>query len=214
MTEVAVDNDILIKCSCYALLDEVIKLFGGRDSVGILGAAPFVVRQSLEADVRINDPATALFHWEACRPLMAILEPTDQEVGLAIAIEESAAVLGVPLDSGESQLAAIALLRPVPRIATGDKRAIGALEQLQALVEALSELGERLICLEQLVMALVPALAHEELAHLVCREPAVDTALAICCRCATDVAIDMAGLESYVGAIRSEAPTLLATFPP
>jgi hypothetical protein len=45
-----VDNDILLKCACYRLLGEVLDYFGGPGSIGILGAARFVVRSYIQLE--------------------------------------------------------------------------------------------------------------------------------------------------------------------
>ena len=58
---------------------------------------------------------------------MLLLEPTASEIELAAEFEAQAQRQNVPLDSGESQLAAIALSRAARGILTGDKRAITAL---------------------------------------------------------------------------------------
>ena len=56
----AVDNDVLIKLACYRLLCDVLAVFGGSGSVGILGAARFVVTNNIRRSSGINDQESAL----------------------------------------------------------------------------------------------------------------------------------------------------------
>lgn len=212
MPEALLDNDVLIKGACYCVLDEVLAGFGGDDSVGVLGAAKFVVSGRLARDPRVQDRERAVAHWIDFLTSVQVMEPSEDAVTVAVAIEEAAAKLGLSLDAGESQLVAIALLHPVPRFVTGDKRAIAALEGTLPVVERLRELAGRVVCLEQLIGALAARYAGDALAEMICRESEMDKALAICFRCAgkEKIGLDVEGLDSYVGEVRHRAATLLA----
>lgn len=211
MPEAAIDNDVLIKTAAYGMLAAANEAFGG--SVGILGVARFVVSKRLEKDLRVVDRAGATTNWVTFLNTAEELEPSDEELGLATAIEEAAAAQGLPLDVGESQLCAIAIFRRVRRVVSGDKRAIVAAEQLLPSVPDLEDLSDTWVCLEQLVAALADRLDPEEIREAVCSEPAMDRALTICMSCGTSGPWSSAGVDSYVNDLRTRAPTLLASSP-
>ena len=151
MLSLLIDNDVLIKCACYALLDEIRPPGDGDSKVGVLGAARFVVAGYLAKRGRINERASAQRRFSAYIQTALVLEPTEEELTLATGIEEMAIQQGVDLDSGESQLCAIAIFRVIPLLLTGDKRAICGAETLQQQISALSSLRSRVVCLEQAI---------------------------------------------------------------
>lgn len=210
--EAAFDNDVLIKLSAYGLLPEVIAALGVNSTVGVLGASRFLVPKAIERDKRLLDRDSALACWEAVLPSLKELEPTDDEIALATRIEELSLTNGLAMDGGESQLCAIALLRGVPHILTGDKRAIASSEQLRALAPELNELGGRLVCLEQVIAGAATRIGSDAVRTRVCANPDVDRALTICFEC-TGLGVghpaDPAGLRSYVADVRRTAPTML-----
>jgi len=211
MPEAAVDNDVLIKAAAYGLLAATTDAFGG--SVGILGVARFVVSKRLDKDLRVVDRRGATANWRTFLEEAEELEPSDEELGLATAIEEAAAAQGLPLDVGESQLCAIAIFRHVRRIVSGDKRAVVAAEQLLPSVPDLAGLSGRWVCLEQLVAALADRLDPEEIRAAICSEPAMDRALTICMSCGASGPWSNVGVDSYVNDLRKHAPTLLTASP-
>lgn len=234
-----IDTDVLIKCACYAMLDHVQPPStaengmsaadsemdtaenqtgavrdgtGVADNIGILGAARFVVRHHLERRGKINDRSAAQQRFEDYLRTVAILEPTDEELTLASAIEDAGQRLSLDLDVGESQLCAIAVFRLTPYLLTGDKRAIIGAELLQEELVMLSELRGRIICLEQALIDIAGRIGMLEARLRVCAEPGVDKSLTICFECSsgnarTDFGVD--GLESYVRSLREQACTLL-----
>ncbi len=133
-----IDNDVLIKCACYSLLDQVRPPDDRCGEVGVLGAAPFIVRGYLDKRGTINDRQSARLRFDSYLQTVVILEPSAQELALATTIEEAAMLRGIDLDGGESQLCAIAAFRMSPLLLTGDKRAIRGAEQLQDEISALS----------------------------------------------------------------------------
>jgi hypothetical protein len=205
-----VDNDVLIKGSAFRiwtlLSPDVL------DSIGILGAARFVVSDAIAKHGRMADKEGALAAWRALLVDVSELEPTLDELALATRLEEEATRIGVPLDVGESQLCAIAVYRLPSVVLTGDKRAIAAAERLRLVVNELQALDCRVACLEQLLHSLVPRAGIDVLRACVCSEAQVDKALSICFACSSPEAtrIDDAGLASYIEWLRSEAPHLLA----
>lgn len=207
-----IDNDVLIKTSCYKLITEVGNSLATSGDVGVLGAARYVVGRRLERSDRIVDRPSALLAFSAFLSTAQQLEPSDDELDLATAIEEAAALGALSLDAGESQLCAIAIKRGVPLVLSGDKRAISAAEILAPTIAGLWALAGRLVCLEQALLALVECLGHAAVRAAVCAEPAVDKAITICCGCASEAARadDLAaGFASYISSLRATAATLL-----
>lgn len=210
---VAVDNDIIIKASCYGLTREFWPT--AALEIGVLGAAPFVVRDRINRMRLASCPDSALQAAHALFSTAVTLEPTDDELELASEIETAAQRAAASLDAGESQLAAMVVTRAIALLETGDKRAIRGFEAIINAVPALQTLGGRVRCLEQLVLLRLGDEAHSQLlAAAVCGEPDVDRTLSICFRCysppPTGHVVDVAGLESYINALRSDAPQILA----
>jgi hypothetical protein len=213
MTGAAIDNDVLIKTACYSLLTAVSAQLQRTGSVNVLGAARFVVPARLSRDKRIRNRDRALEMWTTFAEGAEELEPTEEELSLATEIEEVAVTSGLELDSGESQLCAIATYRGIELILTGDKRAIAALEAIASQNDQLGVLAGRVMCLEQAILALTMALSDEAIRAAVCSEPNVDKSLSICCSCSSGsgVKFDHTGLLSYINAVRAVAPTILTT---
>ncbi|SRR6266487_1342992 len=203
------DVDVLIKCSCYRILSKIRRPAGTVDSV--LGVARYVVRDRLERDSRVSDRTGARQYFEDYLQTIDTIEPTSAELELAAAIEFVAQRLSLDVDTGESQLFAVAVTRGSYLVLTGDKRAIGGAEQAMMELQPLSELRGRLICLEQIVGGIAAELGVNKTRLFVCAEPRVDIALSICFSCAADpdIKIDMAGLKSYVDDLRGQAPIIL-----
>jgi hypothetical protein len=212
------DNDVLIKGAAYGFLIELVEaVVSAVESVGILGAARFVVMKRLEKHSGLQDRTAALDHWKLFLERAEALEPTNDEIELSIVIEEMALRQHQPLDSGESQLCAVAIKRELDLVLTGDKRAIAAAENLLPNVAELVVLGQRMMCLEQAAAYLVAKQGAVPTRRSVCAEPHIDLTLRICFECASlrlrpEFYPD--GLHSYIEDLRRQAPTLLALGPP
>lgn len=209
---IAVDNDIVFKAACYRLTSVFWPRGRGVATVGVLGAATYVVGSLLDrADLAAKDDAQADFL--TFLAAAAVLEPAPDEVSLSAELELAAQRMGLAFDTGESQLAAMAVLRSLERMQTGDKRAIRALERLLDEVPSVGQLHGRVTCLEQVVAAAVET-ALQRVADAVCAEPTVDKALTFCFACRSpDTAQAESvrdGLASYVNDLRSDAPRVLA----
>lgn len=205
--DVAVDNDVLIKVSCWDLAP----VFARGRSIGVLGAARYVVpdrigRMPLNGDRELTRSAA-----QALIASCAALEPSADEVALATEIETAALRDALELDAGESQLAAIVIMRQIAVLETGDKRAIQALERLLTVVPALAWLCGRLRCLEQVVGRCLNSVVADDVARAVCAEPRVDRTMSICCGCfgPRKPALDLQGLVSYIRELRTRAPRML-----
>lgn len=209
MSEAVIDNDVLIKTSAYGLLAETSEAFG--KSVGVLGVARFVVSKHIERHRRIADPDSALSTWADFLERAEELEPTEDELSLATVIETAASKHGVQLDTGESQICAIAIHRGVPWVITGDKRATIGAETLLAHVAELGALAGVWVCLEQLIGALAMRIGLEQVRDRVCAEPDVDRSLKLCMSCGATFHQAEEGLNSYVRDLRRQAQTVLAS---
>ena len=210
----AIDNDLLLKSLCYGLTEMFWPTITSEGTVGLLGAAQFVVRDRLERAELVRDRQAALDELAAVLAAVAILEPTPFEIDLAVSIEREAAEAGVAVDAGESQLAAIVCVRTVSRLETGDKRAVQGMEKILDAVTDLQPLVGSITCLEQVVRRTIPNRQALDAVRLaICREATVDIALGICFSCRgtpperTDV---VAALDSYIEDLRRGAPRLLA----
>jgi hypothetical protein len=210
--EEAVDNDVLLKA---VRLDCVLLFWPSPESIGVLGAARFVVRGRVEREQLDSDPSVQA-RIALLFKSVSMLEPTPNELDLAADLEREAQRRAFSLDTGETQLAAIAATRRLALFTTGDKRAIASFEAMRAAAPWLNALAGRIRCLEQLVGAVAADEAvFSELASRVCADARADKTLSICFGClgtslpsATDVA-DC--LTSYISAVRQTAPTLLAS---
>ncbi|MDQ3729412.1 MAG: hypothetical protein M3355_07455 [Actinomycetota bacterium] len=213
--DVAVDNDVVLKAACYGLAVRFWPHRDGEPSVGVLGAAPFVLAKAVGRGDRVHDEKAAMDALGDFFARAAVLEPTDDEVTAAAELEHSAQRAGLALDSGESQLAAMVAGRSISMLETGDKRAVRALQGLIGN-PVCSVLGGRVRCLEQLFLRLLDIAGDEypALVSAVCSEPDVDKAASICFGChsggeANGGAVQVA-LGSYVASLRAEAPDVLA----
>lgn len=205
----AVDNDVLIKTAAYQLIEDTLR----AESIGVLGAARYVVTGRIDRMELAGDRAAAR---KAALEFIAratVLEPADEELRVAADIEATAQRRGLSLDAGESQLVAIIMQREIRLFATGDKRAVRAFESLMDELDALAGLQGRLRCLEQIILRCADAGDPEALARAICAEPQVDKTLSICFRCFSPAphgpAFDRDGLASYINTLRNEAPRVL-----
>jgi hypothetical protein len=212
MPDLLIDNDVLIKSACYSMLDQMRGSSNKYQDVAILGVARFVVGKYLERRGEIRDRTAAQRRFQDYLTTVVILEPTPEELNFASAIEEAALLLGLDLDSGESQLCAIAVFGSSWLVLTGDKRAIASAEILMETMGELASLAGRLVCFEQAIMGVVERIGIETTRVQVCAEAAIDKGLSICFEChasAEGRPLELTGLISYIGDVRRKAPVLL-----
>jgi hypothetical protein len=214
--EAAVDNDVLFKGACYGLLFSLVEIIPCQPTdVGVLGAAPFVVRNLFWHARIAGDPEAAIRSWEEFYNQAEVLEPSIQEVKLAAELEFTAQVSNLSLDSGESQLCAIAIERG-SKLITGDKRAITCLAEI--LAQHRRAPAGKVLCLEQLFLKLLIRLDPLEIRRAVCKEIGIDRALSACFSCYRGNGEDEGGdpnswsegLASYISELRKVAGTILA----
>ena len=209
-----IDNDVLIKGASYRFLAELANSIPGDGHFGILGAAKFVVPYYIRRKKLVGDVAAAEMCFLSFLAGNEPLEPSSDEQELAAALEANAQQLSFSLDAGESQLVSILVSRVLPWLATGDKRAIAALEKLLDTDARLANLTRKIRCLEQLVKQMLLNGDCGIIRNAICSEPSVDKTLTICFSCSSqgsNSANIHQGLDSYIGAIRASAARVLAT---
>lgn len=206
--QVLLDNDVVLKVACYALVTESLAAMTSNGTpLGMLGVGRFVIRGRLERAKNIADRDRARAALERMLAAVEMLEPTEDELALAADLEAEASRQGLELDGGESQLLAIVARRNFHCLLTGDKRAISA---MAAVAMALA--AGRILCLEQLMVRIVAAVGADAVRPQVCAEPRVDRALTACFGCARDAvphADVVDGLTSYVNHLERTAPGVL-----
>lgn len=206
--QVLLDNDVTLKVVCYSLVPDLVAL-GTSNGLppAILGVARFVIGKRLTRASNVADAARATTEFEQLLQTAVLIEPDDEELGLAADLEAEASRLSLELDGGESQLLAILARRACRLLMTGDKRAIVA---MAVVAPALS--ANRIVCLEQVMVRLVDVAGLEVVRLHVCREPAVDRAITSCFACSTE-AVERAdvleGLRSYISHLDRAAPGVL-----
>ena len=211
--DAAVDNDLILKAVCYGLADE----FWPEAEVGtlgILGAARYVVADQIKRGTLNRDEIEVRSDLDELLQRCEALEPTEAEVALAAEVELCGQGLGLALDSGESQLAAIIVSREIPLLETGDKRAIAGLEQVRHHLRVFETLRKRVRCLEQIALRLVgDGAAFERISIAICAERAVDKSLSVCFGCfgssPAEPATAVEALDHYVRAVRETASEVL-----
>lgn len=206
---VLLDNDVVLKVACYALVDETVAAATIDDiPPAMLGVGRFVVRGRLARAPNIADRARATAAFERMLAAMSLVEPDDAEMAAAADLEAEANRRDLELDGGESQLLAMLANRACKLLVTGDKRAIAAM----AIVAA-AQAGSRVACLEQLIAHVVSASGTSAVRPRICAEPKVDRAVTGCFACSSPAAPDdvdvMDGLASYIGHLDRSAPGVL-----
>jgi hypothetical protein len=212
---VLLDNDVILKTSCYGLVEETRGLLSEEDGcLGGLGLARFVLGKRVQKSRNIKHRDKTAFALQTFLASIDALEPDAEELALAASFEEKAQMLGAALDTGESQLLAILIRRCARSLATGDKRAIAAIHTIASELPLIAEAEGRLQCLEQLMLELLSRNDVSLLAEKVCTEPDVDKTLSICFGCSsqkTDTETTREGLKSYVGYLRKRSGKLLVS---
>lgn len=213
--EALVDNDILMKGSCYDLLDELLsQTVSSTDLLGILGATRFVVAKKIRKRVLRRDKEAVFKRLEAFIQRITIVEPTTDEQRMAADFELAAQQASVALDTGESQLCAVLVVRAVRQLYTGDKRAIHAMQVLLEADKRLLSLCNRVKCFEQLVLQSITEDNVSLFRAAICSEPETDVALTICFGCTskgTSLEEISHALNSYINNLRKSSRRILAS---
>jgi hypothetical protein len=211
---VLLDNDVILKICSFGLVDDLFDLFVSHNqSCWILGVAEFVIGKHISTSKRIANRHEAAAAFQRMLQSSMRLEPNADEIALAALFESHALIGGADLDPGESLLLAVLLRRSAHLLITGDKRAIRAVHQLALTLELVHPAAGRLVCLEQVMVALCDFLGFANVAIRVCSAPLVDQAMAICFGCATgqtDEGNLLEGLCSYISHLRGTSGDILS----
>lgn len=201
------DNDIIWKLASCDLLPEAVTALGGTPAeVYVLTTARHVL---LRPSKRGRGPRVP--DGPARNRVAAFLASVQELPGAPEA--DLLAISGIPgIDPGEQQLFAATALYPDCRVLTGDKVCLGALAQAgDAVAFVRMRLRERVVCFEQTLLLLINELGFEEVRRRVVPAREVDKVLDLVFRAGLTTTAENAvvGLESYIAALRTEAPGLL-----
>ena len=208
----AIDTDVLLKVAAYRLAAEFVAVVEPWGEPTALGLTHLIVGRQLARRSGVRDAAGAAAELQALLGMLGRLEPDESEIALAADLTTVAQEQGLPLDSGEAQLAAIALVRVLPLLVTGDKRALGALSRLMDGDARRAELVGRVACFEQGLSSISTLTGEHELRSRICAEPGIDGAMRLACSCGRDgwnPAQLHEACDSFVGAVRAEVGDLL-----
>jgi hypothetical protein len=211
--KIAIDNDLVIKVILFRLGAELLVHClddDRRHEVGVLGTARWVCEARLQGSISAGQaPPEVIDDLYALLSSTQQLEPTRDELELAAHLEALAVEHRLPLDTGESQLAAIVASRG-GLLATGDKRAIAALEHLSThWPHEFDSLFGQVVCLEHAMLTLVLHLGVARVRNAVCQAPSADTAMRLAFSCSGGPPdAPPLGLLSYLNAVERTAPRL------
>lgn len=212
MPEGLIDNDVLHKATVYGLLSLLLESIPlDINSYSMLGAAKYIIRKKLQKKPPTRGKDVAIADFESAIERISVVEPTEQEICFAAALELKAQQSNMSLDTGESILCAILSVRTLGYLFTGDKRAIVAMQALSG-VEAELAVNNSVICLEQLFYWLIHREDINAIRSAVCQESEIDKALTNCFSCrSTSISAESCteGLNSYIAHVRSTAPDIL-----
>lgn len=213
VNSVLVDNDIVLKVCCYNASKVFLECLGAHvRSVCVLGMIQFVLTGVIRKRNGISNKLRTSTCLDEMLSIVVPIEPSDNELKIAAELEEVAQRNDVELDAGESQLLAMLISQRGDVLITGDKRAIRGIDAVTSELAVESAVEGRIACLEQVAMSILQRTGAEHLHSLVCSESGVDTALEICCSCATkEFSEESIGqkLASYIGELRRFAPKCL-----
>ena len=175
------DNDVILKIAVYELANQVQQLWpNGTYSITVLFSARFVLALTIRRNSKSSNKERIAQSLQYLLSHFEEVEPTEQELQLAAAIEEEAMQRSLPLDSGESILASVLCHRDAESLITGDKRAISAIERL---VSNFPKTRNAIACFEQLMLTIIGFSDLESLRKAVCTEACADRSMAICFCC-------------------------------
>jgi predicted nucleic acid-binding protein len=211
----ALDNDVILKAVRYGATE---LFWPSATRLGVLGAGKYVLAGRIKRENLADTKATIEDDLAAFLDRTEVLEPSEHEVRGAAELEREAQKRSLPLDAGESQLAAMVVERAIAVMSTGDKRAIASFEQLLEAAPWLRALCGRVRCLEQIALAVArDDQTFETLARCVCSDHGADKTMSICFSCyggrdPLRSAVEQ-GLVSYIEALRGNALQVLAPTP-
>jgi hypothetical protein len=202
------DNDIVLKTCKYLAADNLVQVTSIEGTPpAILAVAEFALRSHVKRSKFLKHRGDVAAMLEATLQQVRKLEPTLLEIEDAADLEQRAMILGLAFDTGESQLFSMLMRRNAIALATGDKRAVKALNMIDPKVAK-----QRITCFEQVMATMLATFGLDQLRLAVCAAPDCDKAITACFQCSistVDLRSVFEGLQSYLRFLRSETGDLL-----
>jgi hypothetical protein len=213
---VLVDADILIKLSVFDVFAECLTALGFKVS-------DCATMQSMKFSAGLNKPQVRDRKAGVGAPsarLLATLQaipsldnPTIEEQQLSAQVVRQSQALGLAIDAGEAIVMSVCVLRQLPYVTTGDKKAVRSLPHLEPHIQVLAKLKGRIVPLEYLLLRLVQhngfaAVRSKLVAGAYC-DMAVSRALQAS---GTSAALFERAMESKLAQLQSEAPGYVASY--
>jgi hypothetical protein len=202
-----VDNDIIVKLAALDLFDDALKALGVTyGEVFVLSTAKY------KLGVAKNPAKAKARYGEVVFERIAVFVNQVQEVETAPSVEDQTLLADIPgIDPGEAILISAASQIPASLLATGDKRALGALVAAPKCAPVIARLEGRFICLEQIVLRTITLLGFQVVLDRVLPGIECDNALRAVFgsgRLAQEPGV-RAALKSYVDDLRGKSGALL-----
>ena len=198
------DNDIIHKLAALDLVEDAIQTFGLTvGEVRVLATAPY--------RFFLNDPDRAARRWgSAVAPRIHALLRASQTLTDSPPPPYDSLKRVLTIDAGEAQLLAFAAVDPAARLFTGDKRALAGLATAPSCASVVASLQGRVVCLEQVVQAVIGAKGFEHVRSCAAQGLHCDTVLRIVFGSDQAASLETVeeGLRSYVGELRSNTKGL------
>lgn len=208
------DNDVLLKTSCYQANEELLRCLSPAGDISVLPVAGFVLASVIERSQNIIDKTAAAHALSQLLGAVSLIEPEENETVLAAEFKSEAQARSLPMDPGESLLFALLVSRQETLLITGDKRAIRSAETIMNALAKHDRVAGRIACMEQLILHILNFSNASDLHLKVCREPGIDKTLSICFSCSTgSISNETAtvGLTSYISDLQKDATILLSS---
>lgn len=180
MTSLLIDNDIVIKLAQMNAYADCLSAIGfGASDVGTLAVMlRFMGLWSTERREKLTRNSAEAARLLSVLQSMTAIEPTDAEAKTIAAVGKLALEHGLDLQAGELMLLVIAVSRGGMRVATGDKRALRALPELEKHWPVVSAMRRQLYCLEQIFKALAASHDFARIRSAVTTSPKADDVIA------------------------------------
>lgn len=151
--DMLIDNDIVIKLAQWNVYAEALAALNiSNQCVGSLGVMlRYMGRYSAEKRAALTKNPQEADRLYAVLCSIQEVEPTAEEEALAYELTRVAIENGLDLDVGEISIISLAAFRINTLVATGDKRAIRELPQLEQIKPTIATIRGRILCLEQIV---------------------------------------------------------------
>jgi len=160
-----IDADILIKLSALDLVADCLKSLGlTLDDCATMQSMRFSAGlnnlQVRERKAGKGAPAQRLL--KTLQAITGINSLTQPETELSAELVSHSLRLGLAVDAGEAIVISVCILRGIPYVTTGDKKAIRSLPQLEAVVKDVAAIKGRVVPLEYLLLQVIAACGYKQ----------------------------------------------------